>query len=210
MAVNDLYMATLHQTYGAGGKACDTVWSYRAVDPFCTAEGLAENITEGDGILKLANDMQSSVIKNVSIRVVNLFSLVDFADIPLTGAGLGSADSAARFNALKYTLKLNTRGINPGRKSFRGVPDGVQEAGVITNATFLAQAELLRIEMGRTLGIALAGQYEPVVIGRIKMSPDADHPEEWYRLPASEGEANWGKVTAVLFNPRVGHQVSGE
>jgi len=210
MAVGDLFMLSLHQSYGAGGKACDTVWSYRALTDAATAGQLIVRFTEAASVLAKMALVQTEHIKNVSARCINLFSLTDFSEVNLTGGGAATSDTLPRFNAYKYTLRLNTRGIRPGGKSIRGVAEAATTNGIVVDAAYLTALEALRVAIGAPLTASGVDQFEPVVIGRILMPPDDDHAEEWYRLPATAGEANYGRVVAVQFNPKVGHQTTGE
>lgn len=208
MPAGDLYMMTFKQTYGTGGKECHNVFSHLGETGSPTAAALAASFeTE---LMPLINDIQTDTMKNVSLRVINLFSVTDFAEVILTGTGNAygaAAETLPQFNALGYTLRISRRDVNAGSKRFAGIAEGASDRGVVVGTDILAKIELLRIGLGETL--ASEGiNYAPVVIKRIRMDPDEDHETVWYRLPTSAEEADYGAVVAVSASPVIVTQTS--
>lgn len=212
MAINDIYMLTFVQSFGLGGEEVQTNWFYRAVDAGGTAEALHAAWGDPAGMLGLYCDTQTQFMKNKLIRVINLFSLTDFYEEGINGGGGFTGDTLPAFATMRYSLKLNTRGIKPGSKRVPGVPESVQVDGVITNETEIANMNLLANGMAQNIGgIDDVPEFEPVVVKRIKtlVPADGDKPAYYkYSLPDNSEDLNYGKVVAALANTRVGHQVS--
>lgn len=208
MAINDLYQITVVQKQTATGEKFSNVFTFRAVDATCSAAGLVEAMTNTGSVVDKMLAWQATAVSCDSLRVINLFSLTDFYEGSLVGSGLGAGEMLPAHNAVGYTLKLNTRGVSPGSKRFVGLSELAQVAGIITDATVLTALEALRVKLAQTITGDVSDNYEPVVVKRILMEPDEDHPAPWYRLPANVGEANWGKVVSAVLNVRVRHQIS--
>lgn len=208
MPAGDLYMISFKQTYGTGGKPCDNSFSYYGETGSPTAVQLLDSfVTE---MLPLINGIQTDTMKNLSIRVINLFSVTDFAEDTLSGTGTtfgANADTLPSHDVQRYTLRLSRRDINPGSKRFSGIAEGAAQNGVITDSNQLTDVEALRIGLGTTLA-SEGVNFMPIVIKRIVMPPDEDHPKTWYRLPTNAGEADYGDVLSVSANVIVGTQTS--
>lgn len=210
MAINDLYHVQLIQTVlGKPDEELITNYFYNGVTIATTAISLAESFRDLD-MLPNINAVQSHNIQNKSIKVFNLFSLTDFAEVEASGEGAQAGEMLPVFCGLSFSKKLDTRGVRPGRVNIPGVPEAVTNLGIITDATYISGVNTLIGVMVDDINKDADEIYDPVVIKRIKEEiEDDDGPtgRYSYRLPANLGEANFGHVMAILWKRQVAHAV---
>lgn len=208
MPLNTIYQVRARQLYGVGGKPMDTVWFFdhtagtdRAAD-LAVAWGLAR----GD----LINALQTDYIRNLSIDVINLGDLSDFASLPWTGGGLINDDTMPPYAAYGFTMKLDTRAVRKGSKRIGGVPEAAATDGVIDNVTVLPLIEDLRLAMQQEI-VDAGDTWLPVVVKRVKEPVVGTVPQQYtYRLPTTDAELVVGEVVVVLTTTNLTHQVSRE
>lgn len=211
MAIGDIYEVAHIQEHEDTGEKIMSKWYFRSKDALGSAANLYQAFKQANGYLVRINELQSRVLNNVELRVINLFSLTDFFFGNPTGQGtIASDEMLPLHSALNITLKLNTRGIRPGSRRISGIDEASQSKGLITGAAYITSLNSTLVFLSNTLTNATtADTYDHVVVGRIKYDvPDTDSVREAYRLPANQGEANAGLVIAALANLRISHQVS--
>lgn len=208
MALSDVYMATLVQRWGAGGERMLNNFFFEATGTGGSASEVSGLFTGGTGLISKIHPIQCDIVKDELLRVINLGSLTDFIETPLTGVG-GITNGLAHpaYVALNYTLRLDTRAVRPGSKRFAGVPENWDEAGVINSAPALTTIDDLRTALGVATEIT-GTTYTPVVVKRVLHPADETHENPWYALPASDEELVLGHVSGVLVNLHLSHQVS--
>lgn len=208
MALADIWMIDFTQRYGSGGELMHNNFFYTSLDAGANAEGLAIGFSAEDALLEKINDTQNPLIKNDGVRIINLGLLTDFYTEPLSGEGLRPAgECLPPFNAVNYTLKLNTRAVRPGSKRIAGVGESVQQNGLITDGDMITAIGALEIELSDTLSDG-THSYNPIVIKRVGLPTPGTPPYTSYRLPIDDSELVYGVVTAVVVNLVVSHQVS--
>lgn len=211
MAINDLYHVQLIQTVlGVAGEDIITNYFYNGVTLACSAPSLAAAFVEGDMLANI-NAVQSHNMQNKSVKVTNLFSLTDFAEVTAEGEGAQAGEMLPVFCGLTFTKKLDTRGVRPGRLNIPGVPEAVTNLGIVTDATFISGVNTLIGVMVDDINVDADEIYDPVVIKRIKytLPAEGDKPErDVYRLPNSAEEADFGHIQAILWRRQVAHAVT--
>jgi hypothetical protein len=206
--LNTIYQVRARQQYGTGGKEMETVWFFDHTAGSGDATHLATVWGTSRGAL--INPLQTELIKNLSIDVINLGDLSDFASVPWLGTGAVTDDTMPPYAAYGYTMKVNTRAVRKGSKRISGVPETAITAGVVTAAPVLANAETLRLAMQIEMTDA-TDTYLPVVVKRVKEPVVGTIPPQFtYRLPTTDAELVLGEVVVVLFNKNLSHQVSRE
>jgi len=210
MAINDLYHVQVIQTDENTNEDVITNWFYNGVALASAAESLYNGFTEAGGMLDLINAIQSRVLNNKLVRVLNLFSLTDFfEDAPGGQGALADDNMLPLFNGVSITKKVDTRGVRAGRVNIPGIIEAAQTAGLINDANYITDINALVNAMSADINIDADEIYDPVVIKRIKYTvPDSDPARDAYRLPATSGEADYGHVTVAVANLRVAHMVS--
>lgn len=207
MAIGDAYALTLNQSYGANGKPLQNVFTYVQTAGTGGASELATAFE--DVVLTEINPIQSDHIKNVSIRVINLFSFTDFITISPTveeGGAVG-VDTLARTLALNFSYRLNRRDVRTGSKRIAGLPEAAVTNGVVTDATYITAINNLRDTFNDN--IASGGStFQPVVIQRVWVEPDPPDHNGYYRLPTTIEELEYAGITAVLVNLDMSTQTS--
>lgn len=211
MAIGDILKLTLTQTYGSGGEKMLNDFFYRVDDPSGTAQACA--VSFQGAVLELINDIQDATARNVGIRVINLFDLEDFYEIVITGTGGTQGDGSNTlpiFACVNYTLKLNTRAVRSGSKRFSAISETFQDNGLFEDATWIAAAEALRVQLASNLsGGVTEDALVPVVVKRILVPADEEEgTKEHYRLPETTEELVSGVITAALVKMKVSHQTS--
>lgn len=204
MAIGDLFQLTLNQHLTGTTIPHVTNWTFAAVDVLGNAQGLFEGFTKEGGMLELINAVQSVSIINDSIRVINLFSLTDFYEADVEGTGSNAGSDILPMNcAIGFSLKLDTRGVRPGRKSISGIPEGAAVSGLITASDYIEDINALRAAMSEDVVEPLGAVFDPVVVKRIKYTVGTgDDAHDAYRLPANAGEANYGHINSALVSLR--------
>lgn len=205
MALNDLYQLTLNQTLF--GRDIQNTFFYERQDPAGNAADLGDNWRIN--ILPSVLGVQSALVDCVSIAVINLGDLGDFITIPDSSpGGYGEVDTLPAFNAVGYSLRLNTRAVRPGSKRVAGVPEEASLNGVLVNPTYLTRVETLRVALYAEVTGADAS-YFPVVVKRIKEPVAGTVPPKFtYRLPTTGDPVTIGTVVSALSNPDVTSQTS--
>lgn len=208
MAINEIYMAQLKQTWGANGEPLLMNFFYRAKDANGTAQALHAAVGDASQVLGKVNALQSQHVKNVSIRVINLFSLTDFYEDGINGAGAVSGNAIPAQDTYSFSLKLNTRGVSPGRKSISGIPVDWIANGSVTNSTGIAAMAAMATQLAADItGGDPDAVFEPVVVKRIKtlVAATETRPAYYkYNLPTSIEDLDYGKVVAAITKTGVG------
>lgn len=206
MPLNQIYMLTLVQTWGTGGKAMENVFFYDHTAGTGTAGTLAQAFEET--ILPLINDLQFEGVKNIRADVINMGDFGDFISWPLDGQGEYAAEALPPANAINFTMKLNTRAVKKGSKRISGIPETVQINGVVTLAEYLTRMEAFRIALYDELE-TVDNTWLPVVIKRVKEPVVGTVPLQYtYRLPTTDAELVQGEVVTATTTPNISHQVS--
>jgi len=208
MPLNTVYQVRFKQTWGSGGKPLENVFFFERTAGTGVASDLATDF--GTAIAPAINAIQNNVVKNISINVINLGDLGDFAEPAFVGTGVGTGETLPPFNAVGFTFKVNTRAVRHGGKRIAGVPESAQNNGIITDATYIANIETLRLAMQDEL-VSADNTWLPVVVKRVKTAVTGTVPLQYtYRLPTTDLELVLGEVTAVLTTTNLTHQVSRE
>jgi hypothetical protein len=208
MPIDTVYQVRARQQYGTGGKEMETVWFFDHTAGSGDAAHLAEVWGTARGAL--INPLQTANIKNLSIDVINLGDLGDFASVPWLGTGAVADDTMPPYVAYGYTMKVNTRAVRKGSKRIGGVPETAATNGVVTAAPVITNMEALRVAM-MTEMVDATDTYLPVVVKRVKTAVADTEPVQYtYRLPTTNLELVLGEVVVVLTSPNLSHQVSRE
>lgn len=205
MAISDVYQLTDIQTYGT--QEVENVWFFEKLSPDGTAADLIEGFLAT--YMPAIRQIQAQGIVHTEIKVINLGDLGDFEDMPVSLAGLaGAGDTMPSFVAIGYTLKPATRAVRPGSKRIVGVLEAALVNGVITEPTFVANVEALRIVLDDN-AVGSLSEYQPVIVKRIKEPVVGTTPQQYtYRLPHTGDPLTLGLVKQALTNPRATSQVS--
>jgi len=206
MPLNTIYQVRARQTFDTNGKELETVWFFDHTAGSGTASDLAVAFGAARG--DLMNAFQTELIKNYSIDVINLGDLGDFASLPWVGTGALAQDTLPPFNAVGFTMKVNTRAVRKGSKRVSGLAETDVTNGEITGTTTLANIELLRIAMAQEI-VDASDTWLPIVVKRIKTAVAGTTPTQYkYRLPEPGDPLVTGEVITVLTTRNVSHQVS--
>lgn len=205
MALSDIYQLTLKQTLF--GRIIQNVFFYQRTAPEGTAAVLVDSWIEF--ILPNILDVQSASVQNVSVSAINLGDLGDFVDVPNDEVGnYGEVDTLPAFNAVGFSLRLDTRAVRPGSKRFAGVPEEASLNGVLVLPGYLAVVESLRQTLLEPAGV-VGDTYIPIVVKRIKEEVVGTVPTKYnYRLPTTGDPLVVGTVVNVLTNRNVTSQTS--
>lgn len=207
MPLNTVYQVKMRQKWGSDtGKPLESVFffDHTAGDGVATDLALAFGTSIGANV----NAIQTGVVKNYSIDVINLGDLGDFDSLPWVGTGVISGDTLPPTNAVSYTLKVNTRAVKKGSKRFSGIPEAAVLQGIITLDTYLASIELLRIALQQEI-VSADDTWLPVIVKRIKEPVVGTVPLEYtYRLPTVGDTLVLGEVVTALTTNVSKHQVS--
>ena len=208
MPLNTLYQLRMKQEWGTGGKPLESVYFFDHTAGSGDWADLAAAF--GASYVPAVNDLQATVVKNASLDVINLGEPTDFGFLPVVGAGTFVGEVLPPFNAISYTLKVNTRAVAKGSKRISGIPEAVQNFGVISDAGYLADMEVLRLILSQEL-VDGGNTWLPVIVKRIKESIVGTVPPQFtYRLPTTGDTLTLGEVVAVLTTANIKHQVSRE
>lgn len=205
MALDDLYMIVHKQTYV--GRKLENVYFYEKADPDLTAVDM--NLAFQAEVIPAILDIQGLVVKHTELATINLGNLADNNNLVLNYEGqFGDVDCLPAFNAVNFTLKPVSRVVRPGSKRFTGIPESVAAYGVITDAGYIADLNVLRTILGDP--IDNAGEiFNPVIVKRIKEAvPDTDPVQYTYRLPTIGDTPVYSQLGACLLALNVSSQVS--
>ena len=205
MALDDVYQLKVKQD--SNGQTFENLFFFERLDPAGTASDLIDGFVADYVPEMRALQSQSTFVR--TIECLNLGDLGDFDNEVLNLAGLaGSGDTLPVFNAVGYSLRLNTRAVKPGSKRISGILEAVVLNGRVTDPTYLAAMEAFRIKLDDEVTGALAN-YQPVVVKRIKTPIVGTVPQKYkYLLPTVGDPLVLGLVVQALFNQDITSQVS--
>jgi hypothetical protein len=154
------------------------------------------------------NAIQCGVVKNRTLDILNMGDPTDFVYYPITGQGDIVGQALPPQSAVSYTLKLNTRAVRKGGHRISGIPEAVQDSGVISDPTYITAIEALRdLFVGELVNVS--DTWLPVVLKRVKEPVVGTVPLQYtYRLPSTDAELVVGEIVTGLVNTDVGNQVS--
>lgn len=187
------------------------VFFYRSADALGTAQNLSAVWKEPGNIANLVNQVQTTIAKNLSVKVINLYSDTDFYEDGHTGTGAIADDALPMHSAVNFALKIDTRALRPGSKRFSAIAELNQSNGIIGGVGVIEGFNNIAIALAADLESAdPLAVYEPVVVKRIEYTIDEGEETEHqsYRLPTTALETVFGNVTVALLNTHVSHQVS--
>lgn len=208
MALSDIYMIQDFQSFTDTGEQILNNYFYRRLGTGGSAADLLEGFAAGDHLLEVVAGMQVDNVVHVERRCLNLGNLTDFATdtVNVTGADT-SGDMLPLHDAINFTLKVDTRAVRPGSHRISGIPEGASTNGLVVSSGYIDLINLVVSQMSAII-VSSDDSYTPIVVKRVRLEPDADHPRVRYRLPEDDGELVFGNVTAAAVNLLVSHQVS--
>lgn len=205
MALSDCYMVRDIQDFF--GEQMLNVYFYQDLLLASTAENVVDSFVAD--VLPKVLDIQNGSIKHVLVDAVNLGDPGNFYEEIHDDVGTYSGDMLPPFNAINYSLRLNSRLLRPGSKRYAGVNESVQINGLLTDATYLTKVEALRVQQSAILLSGVLSTFQPIVVKRVKYNPDPlDETHFAYRLPQTDEEFVFGNVIDALTTTHVSHQVS--
>lgn len=208
MALSSIYQIVFNQTYLTGGRNSQNVFFYDHTAGVGNASQLATAFAAS--IVAAINAIQTNVMKNVDLRIINLGNLADFANPAIVGIGSIGGATLPPHSSMSFTTKVNTRAVRHGGHRVSGVPESAQTNGVIDDDGYFASVELLRIAMQQEL-VSADDTWLPIVVGRVKEPVVGTVPLKYtYRLPRIDSELRIGEIVVALTTRNVGHQVSRE
>lgn len=208
MALNTIYQLRARQTWGTGGKEQESVFFFDHTAGTGASADLAA--IWGTVIGAALNALQTSIMKNYSVDVINMGDFSDFAYVPWFGTGSVTDQTLPPYAALGYTMKLNTRAVRHGSKRFSGIPEGAGNDGVITESGYITKVETMRAALEGELTDA-GDTWLPIVVKRVKEPVVGTVPLQYtYRLPETDGELVYGEIVSVLNSLNLTHQTSRE
>src|SRR6185436_9174776 len=118
MALNTVYQLRARQRLNTAGKFQECVFYY----DHTAGDGVSSDLATswGTAIGTAMNDIQDNIMKNYSIDIINLGNPADFASVPWLGTGAIDGQVLPPFNAINYTMKVNTRAVKKGSKRISG------------------------------------------------------------------------------------------
>jgi len=204
MPLNTTYMLTHKQLIN--GQLCQNVYFYDHVAGTGTSDTIGEMFI--DNVQDVINAIQTEYVTNLGLDVVNMGITTDFSIFSLVGAGDYTGDNLPPQDAVSYTFKSGDRAIRPGGKRYVGVPETVQNVGVIADETYLDKMETLRDLLGNNL-ILGGDTFQPVIVKRIKEEVVGTVPLQYtYRLPTTGDTFLSTNILSVLVSKAVSSQVS--
>ena len=205
MALNNLYVLDFKQQFQQ--EDIHNIFTYES-----DGDGSAADLNDAFNttMLPLINAIQSSNIANVSARTINLGSLSDIDEKPLSGLGaLTGSDMLPLHDAVNYTLKPTTRAVRPGSKRFSGLVEVDQVDGIITASAYITSLNALRVGIDTPIAAGMSINYATVIIKRVKYNPDPDQPLKFaYRFPHIGEVPVVASLSGVLLNLKITHQTS--
>lgn len=205
MAIGSIYKLVHRQTLY--NEPMENVYWFRGL----VAESSAEDLIDAwqSDLQPLVLDVQSTNVEGLDIRVISVGDFTDFAVETDTLDGTGTSDETDdSVRAVHFSMYTNVRNIGPGGKRIGGVPNTRIAANYITDAAYLTLCNALRIGLADTIGVGAVEAYEPIIVKRIYVPADENHPKPYYREPATMGEVVYAKVTSCLLKTKISHQVS--
>jgi len=205
MALDALYM--LRHLQSQFGQEIENVYFYNHVAGSGSSVDLA--LAWQANILELVQAMQVPGVLSNGLIVTNMGDLGDFTTLPLASSGSYSeVNPLPAFNAISFTMKLNTRAVRPGSKRITGIAEAATAGNEIVVAELLDAMEAFRISLQTNL-VSGGDTWENVVVKRVKTAiPDTTPVQYRYRLPTIGETPVVGTVVAALDNKIVSSQVS--
>jgi hypothetical protein len=205
VALNTIYQ--LRDIQELDGKTIENVYYFNRSGGTGSAINLA--LAFETEFLPFVLACQVAYVSHVGLSVINLGDLGDFQQLPLVTAGTYSGDDhLPTFNAIGFSMKLNTRAVKGGSKRITGIAEPATTKDLITAAPLLAAVESLRDAFATDI-VSAGNTWQPVVVKRVRTAISGTVPLQYnYRLPATDGELVYGEVTACLTSPLITSQVS--
>jgi hypothetical protein len=207
MALNSIYQLRFRQIWDTA-KEQENVFFFDHTAGSGVAIDLAQDFEAT--FVPLINALQTNILQNVAIDVINLGDLGDFYSTPVLGNGAFNENVLPPFASIGFTQKVNTRAVRKGSKRISGIPESVQDKGKITSGTYITAMDNLRAQLQTEL-INVSDTWLPVVIKRVKTAVAGTVPTQYkYRLPTTDAELVVGEVVVCLTSPNITHQTSRE
>lgn len=205
MPLNQVFQLVDIQSYGV--KVIENVYFFEGIGAAGGADDLIDAFIAG--YMPAIRALQAQGIFHTEIKVTNLGDLSDFADRAVNLAGLaGAGDTLPSFVAVGYTLKPATRAVRPGSKRYTGILESVVTNGVVTEPTYVAAVETLRVKLDDNVTGVLE-DYQPVIVKRIKEPVVGTVPLQYtYRLPHAGDPLVLGLVKQAVSSLQTTSQVS--
>lgn len=211
MALNDVYEISLQQEQR--GQDVSNVFHVHQVLAFVTtyptvAQVLAENFAAQ--VLPLITTWQIAEVVTVGVRAKNLFDASDdyTLELSIPGSASDATQSLPQFTAVGFNLGGDNAAVKNGAKRFAGLTEDVQDDGVITNTTFIAQMDDLsdKLEGYVTVGTIIQDNvFKFVIVKRIRTGTPGNYQ---YHLPTNQLESVLSAVIVATFNALVTSQIS--
>jgi len=211
MAVGDLYELTLTQDWRS--REIANVFTLHQELAFIPVGGNPASVLATNfaiQVLPAISAWQPADLVTIRIRARNLFSLSD--DFTLELATVGGASLATQslpiFSAVNFSFTGDNPAVKNGSKRFAGLSEDIQDDGVITNATFISQMNVLadKMEGYVEVGILLPDKvFKFVVVKRIR---SGIAPNYTYRMPATSAEGVFSAIVVAAFRALITSQVS--
>lgn len=178
MAVGSFYKVNTYATML--GSSCQNEFWYRQSAGSGSSVELANAFI--DLVLDIIRVVQSSQILYQLIKVYSHNSNSDFTEQDLVGQnGLASINSLPPFCAAGFSTPRKLSDMKSGQKRFVGVPDSVDDQGVITNAQYLLNLDSVADALSDSLGdVGTASVWDPIIVRRIKVTVNG---KTYYKVP---------------------------
>lgn len=201
MAVNDVYMLTVHQSFY--GRQISNVYFYlslAASDATRCAELFAEQVIDPHLL-----NIQSEAVHYGTIDSVNLFDPVDFGAYIVGDSGnldaLTYGPVMSGFTAWSFKCARKRRDMRAGFKRLAGVTEGTATQEGLDSSW--ADGSLLMGAAADALGAILSvpafDGFQPVIVKRIR-EVDLVSGDVTYRLPESTAELVYYVADTWLFD----------
>lgn len=205
MALADIYVVDFKQRFGI--EDTHNIFTFERGEggsPFGLADAFITTLVPP------INNMQSSVIANVSVRVYGLTEDAPLWEQDVAGQGtIADAEILPLHDAANFTMKVGTRAVRPGSKRISGIPEAGQVNGMFETVGYLNLLNLVRLALAAPVSAEAEVDYTPVVVKRIKYAvPDSDPVRYAYRFPTEGDPLVYAPVAACLLNRKVSHQTS--
>lgn len=210
MATGDIFQLKDNQIHVGSPENIMNSYFFRQTSATGTAEDLAEAfVSDWMGSIK---GIQANALEHRSIAVQNLFTVDDFHETVFdNGTVLGTyvGEMFPIHDAVTFRLVRTSRDIRNGYKRFAGIPETAAVGGVIGNPDYIAVLAVLADKLkGSVESEDTLMTWDHVVVKRIRVEPDEEHPNVRYRLPLTSGEADYSNPSDCLVNLFVRHQTS--
>lgn len=185
------------------GQVCQNAYFYQSQSDVGTPDASDVAAAYLGQMLPTIKTMQESDLVHTEIRVVNLFNDSDkfLQSISVPGTAAYGSDRLPVFNAIGFQLVGDNGAVRNGSKRYAGLDEGIQQNGVITNGTFITQANLVADLLFETLVHGIIPTFVPVIVKRILDGTE-------YRLPENIGEAVLSNVVEAAFSTLLTSQTS--